>query len=96
MSIDVNNQFTSILISETLTLVSSHLYKNNVRESIRKFCLLQHFIIFNNKYYAQIDGSTIGCTLFYLLAIWAILRTTLINKFNKVKHYFKYVDVCSS
>lgn len=104
ISLDVTNLFTTVPIAETLPLVADLLSANNVQFSIKtniltllKFCLSQNFFVFNNQFYSQPDGLAMGSTLSPFLAdlfMDHFENNFILNKFDVIKHYFRYVDDC--
>lgn len=104
IAFDVTNLFIPYQFQKTIPLVASLLITNNVAEHVKiniltllKFSLSQKIFQFHNSYYSRPDWPNMECMLSHFLAdviMNNFENNHIINKINKIKHYFRYVDNC--
>jgi len=104
VSYDVSSLFTNIPLTETIDIVTQHIFDNNadLRISQNDLKKLFHFatakthFLFNDEYYDQVDGVSMGSPLAPVLAnvFMAYHEQKWINTFTGEKPLFyrRYVD----
>jgi hypothetical protein len=106
-SFDIVNLYTNVPVKETLEIIENHLKNNSILTAetrnelmnLLKITLSQNYFIFNNEYYSQPDGLTMGSPLSGILS--EIYLNHIENKYiladknpwqNKILSYSRYVD----
>ena len=106
ISFNVTSLFTNVSLKRTVNIILKRIYVDNVipstlrKRTIKKLILdacIKTVFSFNNKFYKQIDGVSMGSPLGPLLAniIMTGLESTIVKELvNKslVKLYLRYVD----
>ena len=105
-SLDVDSLFTNIPLDETINICFDNLYNDNEKtsnipqhdfRSLLNIATKESFILFNNKYYKQVDGvamgSPLGSTLanIYMCSFEIMWLRDCPNDFEPV-FYRRYVD----
>ena len=104
VSYGVTSLFTSIPLQETIDVAINLIFNHNPNLNITKnerkilflFATSQTHLIFNGKFYNQIDGVAMGSPLAPVLAniFTGFYESKWLNEYNlnKPKFYLKYVD----
>ena len=104
VSYDVTSLFTNIQHQETIDIAINLIFNHNpnlkiTEKELKKlfiFATSQTHFIFNSKFYNQIDGVAMGCSLAPVLAniFMGFYKSNWLIEYNlnKPKFYLRYVD----